>query len=159
MGVLLLMFALAVGLLEASAKPANQSGRLGFVPVELTLARTSDGIASNHPIFSLPPKVVSQRREVLRKLASVIEALPRQPKGAFACPIDFGVEYRLTFTSQRGRRQSFQFDPGGCEILYREPQHDNPLRLDGVFWTVLGEAAGVKGATQSLFAGALASSL
>jgi hypothetical protein len=52
----------------------------------------------------------------IRRVRSLVNALPLAQPGVSACPVDLGITIRLTFIGRRGRRLAGAVvDPGGCQ--------------------------------------------
>jgi len=129
-----------------AAKSVSVRGVIGSV-TSLVVRR---GTPLNPTTFTFP-KVVSVKGAAARAVARDLCALPVMPKGIF-CPADLGGRYTLDFTATGSRVTPVVLDASGCETVQG---------LHGIRWTArsphlwseLGDAMGLRGATQSTFAG------
>ena len=118
----------------------------------LTIGRV-DSFPQNHVYFSFPARVAvtgAHRSQVARALS----ALPAMPAGAFSCPADWGINYRLIFTVGDSRLAPVTVDATGCQQVYGL----GPVRWTVVspgFWGILATAAGMASADQATFRGTL----
>ena len=109
----------------------------------LTVIR-NDAIPRNHLGFRFPPRVTTGRPQQAQAVARAVCALPRMPRGTFACPADWGVSYRLEFAAAGRRFGVVTVNAGGC----RPVSGAGPVRWlerSPGFWTVLERATGVPG--------------
>jgi hypothetical protein len=109
----------------------------------LTIGRGGAGLG-NHFRFHSPRQIVITHPPQARAVARAVCALPRMPRGVFACPADFGIRYRMEFAAAGRRLAVVTVDPGGCE----EVVGTGPVRWaekSPGFWRVLNRAAPVPG--------------
>jgi hypothetical protein len=124
----------------ASTATATAAGLCAAVSEvdSLTVTRGGAGLA-NHFRFLFPRQVVVTRPDQARAVARAVCALPRMPRGIFACPADFGISYRLEFAAAGGRLAAVTADPGGCERVAGAGPARWAEKSHG-FWTALGRA-------------------
>jgi hypothetical protein len=68
-------------------------------------------------------------------------ALPPMPSGAVACPADFGLIYRLTFSADSTELPPVTVEASGCNVVRGLGQARTTARSPG-FWRVLRKAEG-----------------
>jgi hypothetical protein len=89
-----------------------------------------------------------------RRAARLFCRLPLMKQGAYSCPVDLGVTYKVYFDLS-GRTLAGWFDPWGCEDTGGAfGQRWIEGAPDG-FWRVLGDTLGVPYASRTTFAGQL----
>jgi len=125
--------------------------------LSLTLIRTNSSFSGNHLQFKVPKYSQGNNNDANIKLLKLIDSLSPVPKFRISCPIDFGVNYNLTFKTNNHILNRYTFDPGGCEMLKIYINHtvhfrQIPLTVN-VFWHDLGMAIGMKNAHLSDFFG------
>ena len=74
------------------------------------------------------------------------------PSGAFSCPADMGIVYRLTFTAGRKELPSVQADAGGCGLV-QGIGHTRWTTTSPGFWQTLATAMGIGQLANSTFSG------
>jgi hypothetical protein len=74
-------------------------------------------------------------------------ALPDFPPGAYNCPIDLGISYKLTFFSGDAIAATASLLPGGCRDV--QISDSPPLRwaFDNGYWAALAQQLGVPQST------------
>jgi outer membrane murein-binding lipoprotein Lpp len=103
-----------------------------------------------HPAF--PAKFIITARPRVQAVARALCALPVMPSGAFHCPPDFGMTYRLTFTAGPTAPHPVTVAASGCQEVHRLGQIRWTARTPH-FWTTLGAAAGITNASLQTFSG------
>ena len=109
----------------------------------LTVTR-NDTIPGNHLRFHFPRRVTTERPQQAQAVARAVCALPRMPRGTFACPADLGVSYRLEFAAAGRHFGVVTVRAGGCQQV----SGAGPVRWlvhSPGFWTTLERATGVPG--------------
>jgi hypothetical protein len=109
----------------------------------ITVRRAGAGTV-NHFRFRFPRQIVVTHPQQVRAVARAVCALPRMPRGVFACPADFGISYRLDFAAAGRRLAVVTVDPGGCEQVVGAGPARWAEKSPG-FWRVLNRAAVVPG--------------
>jgi hypothetical protein len=124
----------------AGTATATAAGLCAAVSAVDSLTVRRDGAwPTPHFGFRFPGQVMVTRPQQARAVARAVCALPRMPRGVFACPADFGVSYRLEFAAAGRRFPVVTVAPGGCERVAGA----GPVRWaeqSGGFWTVLHRA-------------------
>jgi hypothetical protein len=77
----------------------------------------------------------------VQRLYSLIESLPPFPPGEYACPIDRGLRYRLTFTRASTPVLTAVAAAQGCQGIGLGPQDER--RATDAFWSTLARTVGV----------------
>ena len=127
-----------------ASTPAAAAARLCTAVREvdsLTVIR-NDVFPQNHLRFRFPRRVTTSRPQQAQAVARAVCALPRMPRGTFACPADWGVSYRLEFAAAGRRFEVVTVDASGCQQISGAGPVRWLLRSPG-FWTVLERATGV----------------
>ena len=117
----------------------------------LTIGRV-DSFPRNHVYFSFPAQVAVTSAHRSQAVARALCALPAMPAGAFSCPADWGINYRLIFTVGDGKLALVTVDATGCQQVYGL----GPVRWTVVspgFWGILATAAGIGPADRATFTG------
>ena len=79
----------------------------------------------------------------MRKVQRALCALPKQPKGIYNCPADFGISYRFRFHDARGVLPVVTADPTGCELVTGLGKATRWAATSPKFWTKLRRAIGI----------------
>ena len=77
-----------------------------------------------------------------RTVARAVCALPRMPRGAVACPADWGVSYQLEFAASGRRFGVVTVQAGGCRRVSGVGSPRWAVQSPG-FWSALDRAAAV----------------
>ncbi len=110
-GVSLLAFRPAPG----APKISGVSGTTAAGSTSATLVRTrgNSNISTPQPLSRTATGATQ-----VQHLYAVVRGLKLVPSNAiYYCPIDFGVQYRLTFHAATGLLLSANFEVGGCRFL------------------------------------------
>jgi hypothetical protein len=94
--------------------------------------------------WRLPPLDVTVTNAArVRRLFDAAMALRKVPEGAvFACPIDFGTEYHLTFTAHNSPPTEMSLDGAGCRFLNIEPSGPGYFQTDA-FRALFSQVTGI----------------
>jgi len=101
---------------------------------------------------SAPVQITVTDAREAQAVARALCALPPVGHGAFNCPADWGIRYRLRFVARNHWLRPVTIAATGCRMVTRL----GPVRLiSGAlgFWRVLGKAAGLGHASLVTFAG------
>jgi hypothetical protein len=107
----LLLFRPATG----APKLSGESGTTAAGSTSATLVRTRSNlnISSPQPLSRTTTDVTQ-----VQHLYAVVRGLKPVPSNAiYYCPIDFGVQYQLTFRTASGILLTATIDPAGCRFL------------------------------------------
>jgi hypothetical protein len=111
-----------------------------------------NALPQNHETFTFPARIkitgVRQARSVARTLCE----LPAMPSGAFSCPGDWGITYRLTFSASDRRLPPVTVDASGCQSVDGLSPGRWTARSPG-FWTVLAIVAHITPVNEATFIG------
>jgi hypothetical protein len=120
----------------------------------LTVTRTADSPA-NHLKFGVPAVISTAQSAPARSVARTICSLATVAEGtSYYCPLDLNVSYQLAFTLPLGARERVDADPSGCDWATLEGAQGAPMRrTTPAFWSGLGAAVGLPGATERAFLG------
>jgi predicted small lipoprotein YifL len=120
----------------------------------LTVTRTDS--PANHQSFGVPTPVSATDSAQARSVARTVCALTSVPAGTiYYCPVDWNVVYQLEFTGPRSAGQTVNADPSGCAWATLAGAPGAPMRrTTAAFWSGLGTAIGLRGATWRSFVGA-----
>jgi hypothetical protein len=106
----------------------------------------------NHVHFTFPAHVAVTGAHRSQAVARALCTLPTMPAGPFSCPMDWGINYRLTFTVGDSKLAPVTVDATGCQQVTGL----GPLRWTArspAFWSVLATSAGIAPADQTPFRG------
>lgn len=131
------------------SRRARSSLCASIASLDRLVVRRGDAFARNHIAFSFSKVVVVKDEQSVRAVAKALCALPTFPKGAFSCPVDLGITYRLLFRSARDRFNVVVLNATGCEDV----RGLGPVRSIGHLWPVLGRAIGLARPTYQTFRG------
>ena len=122
----------------------------------LTVQRTN-ALPGNHPRFTFPATEQVNNAPEARSVAQSLCALQPVSHMQIACPADFGITYRLTFTAGPHRFAPVTLNAAGCELVHGlgAARH---ITTSNVVWRRLGVAIGIPHPSQAAFAGTIASS-
>ena len=141
---------------SAGPSPAGAAGDGGLCgsigQVERLVVQRVDLLPQNHLYFTFPAKVTVTDPARARSAAQAACALPRMPSGTFSCPIDMGIEYRLTFTAAGKELPPVLADAGGCGAVDGIGSARWTVSSPG-FWPALAAAMGIKQPDNSTFRG------
>lgn len=118
----------------AASTAASASGITSF-----HIVRTSAFPANHIPPFE---RTVVDARQAA-KVYAALQALPSFPKGTMSCPVDFGIQYRLTFFHDRSNVSWARVDSGGCEGVQLANGSVRWAATSETFWQTLADAVGV----------------
>jgi hypothetical protein len=116
----------------------------------LTVERVNQ-LPQNHEHFTFPARIAVNDSAQARAVAKAVCALPSMPRGAFACPADLGIRYRLIFTVDGKTLPAITADVGGCGTVAGLGRGLWTARTPG-FWTTLAAAMNIP-ARYSAFTG------
>jgi hypothetical protein len=127
----------------ATAGPAASAtaGLCAAVAEMDTLTVSRDEPWPVHRFRSSRRPVVSPAQQA-RAVARAVCALPRMPRGAVACPADWGVSYQLRFAASGRRFGVVSVQPGGCRRVSGAGPPRWAVQSPG-FWSALDRAAAV----------------
>ena len=97
----------------------------------LTVTRL-DQFPGNGLRFTFPPRIAASSPRQAQAVARAWCGLRQLPPGAYSCPADWGISYRLQFGATGRRDAVVTADATGCQTE-GEPR----------FWRALGQATGV----------------
>ena len=122
--------------------------------VDLLMIERVNSFPQNHEHFTFPAEVTVGNPAKVRALAEAICALPPIPRGVIACPADWGIIYRLSFTVNGRKLPAVTVDATGCQgvdglgrTLWAE--------RSPAFWNVLGTAMDISHVDNSTFRGTI----
>ncbi len=121
--------------------------------LERLVVRRTDANPQLHLYFPFPPVLTVDKSASVQEAAKALCALPRMPKGAFHCPADIGIDYRLRFSAAEGSYPAVLVHATGCEQVSGVGPTRWIARTPS-FWHELGKAIGLASANWSTFAGA-----
>jgi len=111
-----------------------------------------NGLPQNHERFTFPARITVTSARRAQSAARALCALPVMPSGTFNCPADWGISYRLVFTSWAGRLAHVTADASGCQEVSGLGATRWTLTSPG-FWRSLAQAAGITPASGAVFLG------
>ncbi|MFZ2056216.1 MAG: hypothetical protein WAV54_02245 [Acidimicrobiales bacterium] len=120
------------------------------------VVRRMDAFPQNGIHFSFPAVVEVDRVSSVRYAARIVCDLPPMPAGKFACPLDLGITYRLSFTAPGRMFRTVVVAVTGCELVSGLGRTRWVARSPH-FWHRLGKAMGLVDATYATFRGTPAS--
>jgi hypothetical protein len=122
----------------------------------LTVQRTN-ALPGSHPRFTFPATEQVNNAPEARSVAQSLCALQPVSHMQIACPADFGITYKLTFTAGTHRFAPVTLNAAGCELVHGlgAARH---ITTSNVVWRRLGVAIGIPHPSQAAFAGTSASS-
>ena len=109
----------------------------------------------NGETFTFPAHVTVAEPQQARAVARVLCALPVTPRRALLCPNDWGLDYRLAFSTGDSEPTPVTVDVTGCQTVNGLGGRWILGPSASAFWRVLAVAAGLTPADQSTFAGTL----
>ena len=122
----------------------------------LTVQRTN-ALPGNHPRFTFPATEQVNNAPEARSVAQSLCALQPVSRTQIACPADFGITYKLTFTAGTHRFAPVTLNAAGCELVHGLGAARR-ITTSNVVWRRLGVAIGIPHPSQAAFAGTSASS-
>ena len=121
----------------------------------LTVQR-SDALPGNHTRFSFPPTEQVNNAGRAQAVARGLCALPAAARTQLACPAEFGITYRLTFTAGAHRFAPVTLNAAGCELVHGLGAVRR-VTAATIVWQQLGHAIGIPHPGRATFAGTIAS--
>lgn len=103
----------------------------------LQVTRASDTAGNNFPPFT---QTITDSTKVT-DLYRTIQALQVFPHAEYVCPIDFGLEYHLTFSHSNGSEQQVIIHARGCPYAKIGTSDLRIIRQN--FWPVFAQAIGI----------------
>lgn len=156
---------LGVGVLAATGDAALPSGgpvtagdacspNAGLT--SLTVTRVV-GLPQNHTTFSFTTPIVVNDQAAVGAAARLLCDLPPMPSGVINCPADFGTTYVFSFSSGGSDQPLLRavLDPDGCRTVTGLGRTRWVEQAPATFWTDLGSAIGLQGATNATFSGTM----
>lgn len=145
---------LMLGRLLVSRAVSSSPVSVCKVATEVASLRVQRGKLLNPTSFSFPSVVFVDVAAQARWVAKALCSLPRMTTGTVACPADFGLRYRLSFTTPKVVVTPVTIAPSGGEVVNGLPGVRWIVRSPG-FWRVLGSAMRLHQATVATFNGKL----
>ena len=130
------LLALGLCLLLAACGGTTPVARSHLAPDSLHVVRIRYDVAP-YPPFDR----IATDGSAVQGLYSLIESLPPFPPGEYACPIDRGLRYRLTFTRASTLLLTAVAAAQGCQGVVLSAQDDR--RATDAFWSTLARTLGV----------------
>jgi hypothetical protein len=137
-------FALACSLAACASATSGAEGSglcSQIAQVTRLVVKRANLIRRDHEHFTSPPQVTVSDPAKARSVAEAACALPPMPSGAVACPADFGLIYRLTFSADSAELSPVTVEASGCSVVRGLGQARTAARSPG-FWRVLRKAEG-----------------
>lgn len=122
------------GASAAASTAASASGITSF-----HIVRTSAFPANRIPPFE---RTVVDARQAAKAYAA-LQSLPAFPKGTMFCPIDFGIQYHLTFFHDQSNVSWARVESGGCQGVQLADGSVRWAATSKAFWQTLADAVGV----------------
>jgi hypothetical protein len=142
----------AAGGIPTSGGGTGRTGLCSNVPAVTRLAVSRVTVLpQDHLRFVFPAAVTVTSPAEARAVAKALCTLPAMPSGVMSCPMDQGVSYRLDFAAGRTSFPLITAAASGCNAVAGA----GAVRRAGSasFWTVLGQAMGIKHAASSVLRG------
>ena len=124
-----------LGACSSSMPPASEMTEMHF-------AATTTLPANRPPDVSL---LVGQTPA--QTIYSMTLALPDQPPGIYACGVDFGIVYNLTFFDGGATAASATLEPGGCQEVRFSGSDEIRRVIDESYWATLAQQLGIAEST------------
>jgi hypothetical protein len=113
-----------------------------------------NGLPQNHERFSFPALITVTSPSRAQSVARALCALPVMPSGAYNCPADWAITYRLAFATRARRFAPITAEVSGCQEVYGLGAVRWTARSPG-FWRTLAQAAGITPADGAVFGGTM----
>jgi hypothetical protein len=101
--------------------------------------------------FAAPARITVTDAPQVQAVARALCNLPPMGKGAYSCPADSGISYKLRFAARHHWFRPVKLGVSGCATVSGLGQVRHVT--SGFFWRVLGKAAGLPHASVAAFAG------
>jgi hypothetical protein len=117
----------------------------------LTVQRTN-ALPSNHTRFAFPATETVSDPARAQAVAQSLCGLQRVPRTVVACPADFGITYKLTFSAGAQRFTPVTLDAGGCQLV-GGLGGTRRVATSSALWRYLGVAIGIPHPNSATFSG------